>query len=117
MSQPTVSLSALRARLDGHAVGAVAGLTRALERIGWRAVREPSPEEMADYLAGLLDACVREHHDVDALTHAVAAALRDGGPLLDGGLPPVEAYEPAAAELLRLFVSDRGDDAPREAFH
>jgi hypothetical protein len=103
-----VTLTALRARLAAGA-GVVGGLTRALEAIGWRAVREPSPEEMADHLAGLLDLCVREHHDVAELTHAVAAALRDGGPLLDGGLPPVEAYEPAAEELLRRFVRD-GDE-------
>ena len=102
-----ITYGALRDRLAGQA-GVVSGLTRALEQIGWRAVREPSPEEMADHLAGLLDACMREHHDVSELTRAVATALRDGGPLLDGGLPPVEAYEPAAEELLRLFVQDAG---------
>jgi hypothetical protein len=109
-----ISYRALRDRVVGQDVGAVAALTRALERIGWRAVREPSPEEMADHLGGLLDACIREHHDVAELTRAVAAALRDGGPLLDGGLPPVEAYEPAAEELLRLLVADRGaaDERP-----
>jgi hypothetical protein len=101
------TLIALRARLAARGgVGVVAGLTRALEAIGWRSVREPSPEEMADHLAGLLELCVREQHDLAALTHAVAAALRDGGPLLDGGLPPVEAYEEAAEELLRRFVAD-----------
>ena len=103
-----ITYSALRDRLAGEGAGGAGALARALERIGWRAVREPSPEEMAQHLAGLLDACVHAHHDVAELTRAVATALRDGGPLLDGGLPPVEAYEPAAEELLRLFVQDRG---------
>jgi hypothetical protein len=35
-------------------------------------------------------------------------ALRDTGPLLDGGLPPVEAYYPAAEALLRRYVADDG---------
>jgi hypothetical protein len=108
-----ITYRALRDRLAAGDGGVVAGLTRALEQIGWRSVREPSPEEMADHLAGLLEACVREHHDLSALTHAVATALRDGGPLLDGGLPPVEAYEPAAEELLRLFVEDAGAESHR----
>ena len=103
----------LRDRMIGHDGGVVAGLTRALEQIGWRSLRETSPEDMADHLAGLLDACVREHHDGAELTRAVATALRDGGPLLDGGLPPVEAYEPAAEELLRLFVQDAGVGSER----
>ena len=108
-----ITFRALRDRLAAQDGGVVAGLTRALEQIGWRSVREPSPEEMADHLAGLLDACVREHHDLAELTRAVATALRDGGPLLDGGLPPVEAYEPAAEELLRLFVQDDGTASQR----
>jgi hypothetical protein len=35
-------------------------------------------------------------------------ALRDTGPLLDGGLPPVAAYYPAAEALLRRYVADDG---------
>ena len=88
--------------------GAVPALTRALERIGWRAVREPTPAELADHLLHLLDACVHEHRDVAALTSACAMALRDTGPLLDGGLPPVEAYLPAAEELLARYIRDDG---------
>ncbi len=108
-----ITYQALRTRLGGQDAGrgTVAALTRALEAIGWRAVREPSPEEMADHLAGLLELCVREHHDVAQLARAVAAALRDGGALLDGGLPPVEAYEPAAEELLRRFVDEGAAEA------
>lgn len=105
---PLVSFAALRARFLADTAhggeGATPALTRALERIGWRAVRDPSPEELAGYVVYLLEACVHDHHDVDALTRATAALLRDCGPLLDGGLPPVEAYVPAAEELLREYV-------------
>ena len=45
-----------------------------------------------------------------ALVGAVARLLRDHGPLLDGGLPPAAAYEPAARDVLARYV--RGD-APR----
>jgi hypothetical protein len=88
--------------------GAAPALARALEFIGWRAVREPTPEELAGHLALLLDHCVHEHRDVMALTEGVAMALRDTGPLLDGGLPPVAAYYPAAEALLRRYVADDG---------
>jgi hypothetical protein len=30
--------------------------------------------------------------------------FRDAGPNLDGGLPPIEAYLPAAEELLERYV-------------
>ena len=91
--------------------GASPALARALERIGWRAVREPTPEELSGDLAELLDACVHDHRDVGALTHGIAITLRAAGPLLDGGLPPVEAYLPAAQEVLQLYV--RNDLSPR----
>jgi hypothetical protein len=108
-SQPHASmigLVALRARYlaDRHAGGAAPGLAAALAAIGWRAVGEPSPEELASHVVELVDACVTEHHDPALLTSAVARLLRDHGPLLDGGLPPVEAYEPAAVELLERYV-------------
>jgi hypothetical protein len=86
--------------------GATPALTAALEAIGWRAVREPTPEELADHLLFLVDACVHEHRDIDALTLGIAMALRDSGPLLDGGLPPAEAYLPAAEDVLRHYVAD-----------
>ena len=91
--------------------GGTPALTRALEHIGWHAVRDPSPEELAQHLVLLLDACVHEHRDVLTLTDGIAMALRDTGPLLDGGLPPVQAYLPAAEELLDRYLSD--DGAPR----
>jgi hypothetical protein len=104
-----VSYAALRGRLAGDtragADGASPGMTRALEQIGWRAVRESSPEELGSHVVALLHACIDDHHDVDVLAHAIASTLRYYGPSLDGGLPPVEAYLPAAEELLREYVS------------
>jgi hypothetical protein len=104
-----VSYSALRARLLSDtatgADGASPGMARALERIGWRAVRESTPEELGSHLVALLHACIDDHHDVAVLAHAIAATLRAAGPSLDGGLPPTEAYLPAAEELLREYVS------------
>jgi len=97
--------------------GAAPSLTRALEHIGWRAVREPSPEELAGYLAHLLDACVHEHRDLMVLMDGMAMVLRDTGPLLDGGLPPVEAYLPAAEELVLRYLRDEGvSESPPPSF-
>lgn len=107
-----MTFAQLRARFAADSAlgstGAVAAFARALERIGWRAVREPTPEELAEYVVDLVRDCVQVHRDIAALTHAIASALREVGPLLDGGLPPVEAYVPAAEELLELYVRDDG---------
>lgn len=86
--------------------GATPALARALEVIGWRAIRDPSPDELAAHLLYLLDACVHEHRDPAMLEYATATALRDAGPWLDGGMPPVEAYLPAATALLEHYVRD-----------
>jgi len=91
--------------------GAAPALGRALVRIGWLSVREPTPEELASYLVDLLQDCVHAHRDIAALTRAIAEVLRDAGPLLDGGLPPIEAYEPAAEELLHWYLNDDGTAA------
>ncbi len=111
-----VRFDALRARyLDDSAfgsTGAVPALARSLDHIGWRSVREPTPDELAGYLVELLDACVHHDRDVLALTHGIASVLRDAGPLLDGGLPPVEAYFPAAEDILRLYVENRLTQLP-----
>lgn len=98
---------ALRERFlaDRHAGGAAPGLAAALAAIGWRAVGEPSPEELAAHLVDLVDACVTDHHDPALLVGQVARVLRDHGPLLDGGLPPVAAYEPAALDVLERYVA------------
>lgn len=113
---PMITHAALRDRfaLDtafgGH--GATPGLTRALEAIGWRAVRDPSPEQLADELVYLVAACVDGQYDVPTLAYAIADLLRHAGPMLDGGLPPTEAYVPAAEELLQRYTRD---DAPDRA--
>jgi hypothetical protein len=109
-----ISFVALRERYlaDRHAGGAVPGLAAALTAVGWRAVGDPSPEELAGYLVELIDACVTEHHDTALLTSVVARLLRAHGPLLDGGLPPAEAYEPAAADVLERYV--RGEERRHE---
>jgi hypothetical protein len=97
---------ALRDRFlhDRAAGGATPRLTAALKEIGWRSVGEPSPEELAAYLFELVEACVAGHHDTGLLVDSVARLLRDHGPFLDGGLPPVGAYEPAAEEVLERYV-------------
>jgi hypothetical protein len=84
--------------------GAVPAIARALEHIGWRSVGEPSADDMAAHLVFMFDDCAHTHHDVAALAYAIADAMRDAGPLLDGGLPPAEAYLPAAEELLQRYV-------------
>ncbi|MCC6241707.1 MAG: hypothetical protein IT353_02650 [Gemmatimonadaceae bacterium] len=109
-----ITLAALRERfaLDttfgGH--GATPGLARALEAIGWRAVRDPSPEQLADELVYLVAACVDGQYDVSTLAHSIAELLRHAGPMLDGGLPPTEAYLPAAEELLQRYTRDDATD-------
>lgn len=108
-----LTVAALRARFVADTrgggpdpeAGAAPALARALERVGWRAVRESSPEELASWLVHLVAACVHDHGDVDALVRDVAGLLRDHGPVLDGGLPPVDAYVPAAEEVLRQYLA------------
>ncbi len=101
-----LSFVALRERYlhDRSAGGATPQLSAALAAIGWHSVGDPSPDELADYLVELLDACVTYHHDPELLVSETARMLRDNGPLLDGGLPPVAAYEPAAREVLERYV-------------
>jgi hypothetical protein len=103
-----ISFVALRERYlhDRNAGGATPGLAAALAAIGWHSVGDPSPDDLADYLVELLDSCITEHHDPEQLVSDIARLLRDAGPLLDGGLPPVAAYEPAAREVLERYVRD-----------
>lgn len=110
-----IAFTALRERFaqDRQDGGASPGLTAALTAIGWGAVQDPSPEELSGELVELVDACVSDHRDIDQLVAGIARLLRDFGPMLDGGLPPVEAYEPAAVEVLERYV--RGDDGSVDA--
>ena len=99
-----ITYASLRARFleDRGGSGAVPGLNAALEAIGWRAVGDTEP--VAEYIVELIDACMTDHHDPNRLVFDIARLMRDVGPLLDGGLPPVEAYEPAAVELLERYI-------------
>lgn len=101
-----IAFSVLRDRYhhDRAVGGATPRLAEALAAVGWHSVGEPTPYELADYLVELLDACITEHHDPDRLVTDVARLLRDSGPLLDGGLPPVAAYEPAARDVLERYL-------------
>jgi hypothetical protein len=104
----TLGFSALRERYlhDRSAGGATPGLAAALAAIGWHSVGDPTPDELADYVVELLDSCITDHHDPEQLISDIARLMRDSGPLLDGGLPPVAAYEPAARELLERYLRD-----------
>ena len=97
-----LSFTRLRQRyLDDTRPGGPGGtpaLSRALEHIGWQAVRDPSPEELAQHLVLLLDACVHEHRDIMALAHGNAMAPRDTAQLTDGGPAPAPAQPPAAED-------------------
>jgi hypothetical protein len=88
----------------------VEALAAALEAIGWRGADTVSAEEVAELLLPAIDACAHRDHDVAALYREVAEVLRGAGPLLDGGLPPVSAYLPAAEEVIRRFVTSSGDE-------
>jgi hypothetical protein len=103
-----ITFSTLRDRYrhDRAAGGATPRLAEALSAIGWHSVGEPSPDELADYLVELIDACVADHHEPERLVTDIARLLRDAGPLLDGGLPPVAAYEPAAREIIERYLRD-----------
>lgn len=103
-----ISFSHLRDRYlhDRSSDGATPRLAAALAGIGWNSVGDPTSDELADYLVELLDSCVSDHHDPDRLVSDIARLLRDAGPLLDGGLPPVAAYQPAAREVLERYVRD-----------
>jgi hypothetical protein len=105
-----IGFAALRERYvhDRNAGGATPGLAAALEAIGWHSVGEPSAAELADYVVELLDDCVTRHRDAELLVSEIARLLRDNGPFLDGGLPPVAAYEPAAREMLERYVRTVG---------
>jgi hypothetical protein len=102
-----VTIAALRAAVADASVaggGATLRVTHALDAIGWRGGDALGPEEMAQEIVPAFVACAREHGDVALLDRQIAEILRASGPLLDGSLPPVSAYLPAASEIVRRFV-------------
>ena len=118
LGTPDLSLLTSRVAADTRegGPGPTPVLTRALERIGWNSIPDAPVEYVADELALLLNACVHEHRDVRQLAFRVASMFRELGPNLDGGLPPIEAYLPAAEELLRLYVNNVATGAPALVF-
>lgn len=85
--------------------GAVARLTRALEEIGWRGGDALEPGEVAEELLPAVTSCAREHGEMATMYRQIAEVLRASGPVLDGSLPPLHDYLPAAAELVRRFIA------------
>ena len=106
------SVQALREALGAASSsdgGATARVARVLESIGWRGGDSASPEEVATEVLPSIASCVREHGDRGVMYREIAEVLRGSGPMMDGGLPPVSDYIPAAAEIVRRFAapSDR----------
>ena len=102
-----ISAAELRAALGAASAadgGATARLVRALESIGWREGDSASPAEVASEVLPAIASCVREHGDLALMYRQIAEVLRSSGPMLDGSLPPISSYLPAASELVRLFV-------------
>ncbi len=80
-------------------------LVVALESIGWRGGDTVDANDVAALLLPHLDACAAQHLDMAVLYRDVAEVLRGAGPMLDGGLPPVSEYLPAAEAVVRRFVT------------
>jgi len=103
-----VTIDALRTALGAATAsngGATPRLTQVIESIGWRGGDAAEASEVAQEIAPALAACVREGGDLGAMYRQVAEVLRHSGPVLDGSLPPVTDYLPAAAEVVRRFVA------------
>ncbi|HYD51233.1 MAG TPA: hypothetical protein VEA99_01350 [Gemmatimonadaceae bacterium] len=96
------------ARRAGDVEGGDARLARALRAVGWSGTELTEAEEVAEMLASVVDACVTGHRDLATLYRDVADVLRHAGPLLDGSLPPVAAYLPAAEEVVARYAVDAG---------
>jgi hypothetical protein len=80
-------------------------LTRALEAIGWRGGDSVDAAEVAQEVLPSIASCVREHGELGVMYRQIAEILRASGPVLDGSLPPVHDYLPAAAEVVRRFTA------------
>jgi uncharacterized iron-regulated protein len=88
--------------------GATARLTRALEAIGWRGGDSVDAAEVAQEVLPSIASCARDHGNVGTMYREIAEVLRGNGPALDGSLPPVHDYIPAAAEVVRRFIASDG---------
>lgn len=85
--------------------GSLSKLTRAIEAIGWRGGDSAEPAEVAQDVLPSITSCAREHGNLGTMYREIAEVLRASGPVLDGSLPPVHDYIPAAAEVVRRFVA------------
>lgn len=117
---PLVSFTSLRARFERDELApargggtAEAAIASALEAIGWRAAGADAVEDVAALVVPVIAGCVRGDHDVIAACRAIADLLRRYAPGSTDALPPLDAYVPAAAEVLRRYVAgDGGGGAP-----
>jgi hypothetical protein len=85
-------------------------LARILDSIGWRAASEESSEEVAKYLALIVAACVNGHRDLRRLRDDVAVCLWQHADHLDGSVVPREDWEPAATQIIDLYVADQDSE-------
>jgi hypothetical protein len=90
---------------EGNASAAAHRLARALDVIGWRAASDTPSEEVANDLALIVGACVSGHRDLKTLQGDIAACLWQYAHHLDGSVAPREDWEPAAAQIIDLYVA------------
>jgi hypothetical protein len=108
----TLEFAALRARFEadeqasrgGETNAVVDRLTNALDAMGWRSAGGASSDEIASFASHILDACVTGHRDLGLAARDLADLMRTGVDL-DGSLPPVSAFLPAAEDLLRRYAA------------
>ena len=103
-----VTLQALRDALGDAGAGesgATSRLTRAIEAIGWRGGDSAEPAEVAGDVLPSIASCAHGHGNLGTMYREIAEVLRASGPVLDGSLPPVHDYLPAAAEVVRGFIA------------
>ena len=81
-------------------------LATALDEIGWRSAGGASSTEVAPLASAIIASCVRDHRDPATAVRELATLLRDSMEPLDGGLPAVSEFMPAAAELLRRYAGE-----------
>lgn len=75
-------------------------LARIFDAIGWKAAGGISVEEIAALAAPIMDAAGRGG-DPDLAVHELARLMRSGMQAMDGSLPPISDFVPAAEEVMR----------------
>jgi hypothetical protein len=113
MTNP-IDIDALQQRFDRDERESPAGsggateerLAAALDDIGWRSAGGASSSEVAPLAGAIIASCVRDHRDPATAVQELATLLHDSMEPLDGGLPAVSEFMPAAAELLRRYTGE-----------